>query len=424
MDDRETGTAALSTPWVRSCYVCYFGLLEPLVQTQVLPYLRLLTSGGAAFHLVTFEPQSPADWSEESESSWRTQLAAESIEWSWLRYHKRPSLPATLYDIAAGSRHVAALVRRHRIDIVHGRAHVGAAIGALVKKRTGARLIFDIRGFNPEEYVDAGNWSPSGLKYRLTKRAERSIIASADGFVILTERAKSILFPNKDELDVRGRPIEVIPCCVDADRFVAASAGPDQVRQQLGLEGRKVIVYIGALGGTYLSRELAKFFAVAIRRDSQTFAMILTQSDATLIKGLLFAAGVRDSDVMIKRVSPAEIPSYLSAADLAVSFIKPSYSKIASSPTKIPEYLMAGLPVISNSGVGDCDDVITTDNVGVLIDDLSESGYIEALDRADVLSADPALSDRCRESVQRRFDLTHVGGVKYRRLYERVMSMN
>ena len=37
-------------------YICYFGLREPLVQTQVLPYLRELARGGVRMSLLTFEP--------------------------------------------------------------------------------------------------------------------------------------------------------------------------------------------------------------------------------------------------------------------------------------------------------------------------------------------------------------------------------
>ena len=44
-------------PPVHSLYICYFGLREPLVQTQVLPYLRELVAGGVKMSLLTFEPQ-------------------------------------------------------------------------------------------------------------------------------------------------------------------------------------------------------------------------------------------------------------------------------------------------------------------------------------------------------------------------------
>ena len=41
---------------IRSLYICYFGVREPLVQTQVLPYLReLVDELSLEVHLLTFE---------------------------------------------------------------------------------------------------------------------------------------------------------------------------------------------------------------------------------------------------------------------------------------------------------------------------------------------------------------------------------
>src|SRR5204862_289837 len=81
----------------RSLYICYFGLREPLVQTQVLPYLRELAKSGAAIFLLTFEAQR---WDQAQA---REQLRADGIEWFASRYHKRPTVPATLFDILAGA---------------------------------------------------------------------------------------------------------------------------------------------------------------------------------------------------------------------------------------------------------------------------------------------------------------------------------
>ena len=89
-------------------YICYFGLREPLVQTQVLPYVRELVAGGVRMSLLTFEPR-PFDQDE-----WRERLRAEGIAWHALRYHKRPTLPATLYDIVRGAFRAAASISSTR----------------------------------------------------------------------------------------------------------------------------------------------------------------------------------------------------------------------------------------------------------------------------------------------------------------------
>jgi glycosyltransferase involved in cell wall biosynthesis len=391
------------------------------VQTQVLPYLRELVSGGVGVFLLTFEPGGSRAWNEAEREEWRARLESQGIRWRSLRYHKRPSLPATLYDIASGAVTALRLVRREGIDVTHARGYVPAAIGALAKWRAGGKLIFDIRGFMAEEYVDAGVWPEGGLLYRLTKKAEKKLLEVADGFVVLTEKARKILFPGDGE----RRPVEVIPCCVDAKRFRAFDEeSRDGLRHKLNLEGRRVIIYVGALGGWYLTDEMAELMAVARRKDASAFSMVLTQSPPEMINKRLSALGLSESDRLVKKVSPEDVPRYLKAADFAVSLIKPCYSKISSSPTKIAEYLASGLPVITNAGIGDLDDVIADDKVGVILDDFNVESYGRALEEMKLMLLDQGIADRCRDSARKRFDLESVGGARYRRLYRRVLESN
>ena len=177
----------------RCLYVCYFGLREPLVQTQVVAYLKQLRDAGMEMTLLTFEPADAGAQGWQGE--WRDRMATEGIRWLWLPYHKRPSLPATLYDIAVGARLICKLIERDQFDLLHARAHVAAAMTTLAKRMTGVPMLFDIRGLLAEEYVDVGIWRSGGLNYRLAKRAERSMLAAADGFVVLTERARELFFP-------------------------------------------------------------------------------------------------------------------------------------------------------------------------------------------------------------------------------------
>lgn len=398
---------------MHSLYICYFGVREPLVQTQVLPYLRQLVKGEAKISLLTFEPTS-----DEGDGEFRQikeQLAREGIDWFHLRYHKRPSLPATLFDITAGGLMAARLVRTHGVELLHARSHVAAAMALFAKRITGVPFIFDIRGFLPEEYTDAGVWPANGHLYRVTKSAERRLMKAADAFVVLTEKARRILFPPS----ATHKPVEVIPCCVDFDRFqVADSLSREAVREELGVSGRRVFVYLGALDGWYLTDELADFLALATQEDPNAFLLILTQSAPQLIESRLNERGVNALDYRVKRVSPTDVPRYLKACDVAVSFIKPCFSKQASSPTKIAEYLISGLPVVSNAGIGDLDELIEGERVGVLVHDFSTDDYRRALKTLRELEKDPALADRCRASAKTSFDLETVGGARYRRLYQ------
>jgi glycosyltransferase involved in cell wall biosynthesis len=409
---------------MRTLYLCYFGLREPLVQTQVLPYLRELKLEGIDVSLLTFEPNGRRGWSRVEEQEWLSRLESEGIQWLKLPYHKRPSALVTPYDIMRGAWLAARLSRRQKIDVLHARGHIAALMGALAKRLSGGRLLFDIRGFLPEEYTDARIWPEGGYVFRTMKRFERQLFSDSDAFVVLTKRASQILFPGRVDADLQGRPIEVIPCCVDEARFEAAGKIPRAVaRFKLNVEGRQVLVYVGSFGGWYMTDEMMQFLAEAHRQDRSTYALILTQRRPEEIVERLRSLGLSDEDFFVGKVSPEDVPHYLRAADAAISFIKPCYSKLSSSPTKIAEYLASGLPVICNTGVGDLDELIETDRVGVIISEFNAEAYKQALNQLEVLRRDETLSDRCRTSAQKRFSLKNVGGESYRRLYRRMLNM-
>lgn len=404
----------------KSLYICYFGLREPLVQTQVIPYLLEVISGGTEVSLLTFEPDLKNTWTPEQIEAERRSMEEKGITWHHLAYHKRPSVPATLYDILNGARVVRKLNARENYDILHCRVHVPALMASIARvfSRAKLKILFDIRGFFPEEYTDAGIWPEGGWLYRGVKRVEKWLLDEADGFVVLTERARSILFPESSEtgFDRRGRPVEVIPCCVDLSRFDRLD-DRDAVRRELGVGDRFVIAYVGSFGGWYLTDEMFALFAAAREVDGDVFIMILTQRQAGAAVEGLRSKGFADRDFFVGSVLPTDLPRYLSAADGAISFIKKCYSKQASSPTKNAEYLAAGLPILANSGVGDVDRDISEDDVGVLIDDFDHETLTSAVRRLREMTD---VRDRCRDSARKRFDLVTVGGVRYRRLYERL----
>lgn len=402
-------------------YICYFGINEPLVQTQVLPYLRELLKDGHQITLLTFEPKYiDRDGVEAARA-----ICGDGIDWHWLRYHKRLSVLATLWDVLCGAWFVRRFIVRENPDILHARVHVPALMGAIARKlsRHKPKILFDIRGFMPEEYTDAGIWPEGGVVYRLVKRVERWLMNEADGFVVLTEKAREILFPGSRETgrDKNGRPVEVIPCCVD---FVRRFSGDHRslrakYRDKLKLRDRFVMIHLGALGGLYLVNEIVELLAAAKERNPSTFALFLTQSDRRHIEPLLRERGFSDADYFIGKVSPTDVEGYLHASDIGLSIVKASFATSSRSPTKIPEYLACGLPIIANTGVGDVDVLIEHNEVGAILEDFGPTDYAGAFSQIEGLDD---ISDKCRETARREFDLESVGGKRYRRLYARLTN--
>lgn len=402
---------------LRSLYVCYLSLDDPLVHTQVIAYLGGLARGGHQIHLLTFETAR----TPRRRRRWRQSLSAQGISWHGLRYHKRPSLPATVYDTLIGAAYASVLLRRHRLDALHARAHVPAAM-ALIAQRLARQyrpaLIFDIRGLMAEEYVDAGRWARGGLPFRLTKIVERAAIRRASAIVVLTERARQLLFDG-----ALVPPVQVIPCCADIDALSAAPGTRQRVRTELGLTDAVVMAYVGKFSGWYMEREMADFFAKGRESLASLHFLILTQGDRNPIRRELEAHGVRSSEYTITSAPPDRVGDYLSACDFAISFIEPAPSKIASSPTKIGEYLAAGLPIVTAAGIGDVDRLITPE-VGTVFHEHTPSAYRKGLGHILGLVADPATAERCRELARGKLSLGDVGIPRYRELYERVATLS
>jgi glycosyltransferase involved in cell wall biosynthesis len=395
-------------------YLCYQSLLEPLTWTQVVAYLEGLSRAGYRTVLLTFEPRR---LTAAEVDRWRARLAAKGVIWHWLRYHKCPTVPATAWDVLAGVVTGMRLARRYGARILHARNHVPGLMALALKRLVGAKLLFDLRGFMAEEYVDAGVWPPDRALFRLTKRVERALVRAADAIVVLTHQAKDLVrrwYPKESA----GKLIQVIPCCVDLRQWPGPSpaAGP-----QARAEEKVTVVYVGKLGGWYLVREMAAFVAAAKEMIPGLRWQVWTQSDPRTFRDLLAAQGL-NGHVAVGRLPPEALRQELVKAQAGLSLIRPCLSKLSSSPTKVGEYLAAGLPVVSSAGIGDLDGLLLGNGdrgpVGVLVRGFTAEAYREAVPQLLRLLADPATPRRCRRVAEEYFDLERVGWPRYRQVYE------
>jgi len=407
----------------RVLYISYNGMLDPLGQSQVIPYLKELAKLGLEFTLVSFErPQAFTAEGLKRCQELQQELALSKIDWHKLRYHKTPSLPATAYDVIAGIRYCAPLVRKRKIELVHARSHIPATIAWRLKQRFGVKMIFDLRGLMADEYVDAGHWRKDSVRYQLTKGAERRALTAADGVVTLTER----IWPTISEWGaLRNRKVahEVVPCCADLAIFRFDEAARNRVRLELGLNDQFVIVYSGSIDGWYLTEEMADFFVVLKNQNQRTHFLWLTTTRHERIKSIMRNRRITETAYTVIAATPRDVPSYLSAADAGLAFIKPCFSKLASSPTKYAEYLGCGLPLIINAGVGDSDDLILEHGAGVLAEGFGASDYLQAaIEIKEFVDDARHTRSRAREVAEQLFDLRKVGVRRYARLYESLLN--
>lgn len=393
-----------------SVYITYWSLLDPLCQSQSLPYVRSLAREGYKVGLITFEQPRWRMNDREAEAEQR-QLASEGIAWRPMTYHKRPPVFSTLYDVAVGTLAAAKWVKRSQATIVHGRASVSSAIAAMTARLSTARLFVDADGPLSQEYVDAGAWKEGSLGHRLTAWGERRAIELADVVGVLTSHRMREVMPWLSDT-----PVYILPCAVDLNRFRPMLERRQGIRTELGLHGT-VFVYSGKAGGWYDTEEMVAFMAAAKRVFDPLTLLVLTADDPTIFATLCERAAVP----FASRVVPsAEMPAYLSSADAGLCFLKPFPSKLSCSPIKLGEYLACGLPVVSTSGCGDYDDVIQTESIGTVVANSARDAYPEAARELKRLLNDADIGDRCRAAAQRWVGLDEVVVPRYVEIYQRL----
>jgi glycosyltransferase involved in cell wall biosynthesis len=135
----------------------------------------------------------------------------------------------------------------------------------------------------------------------------------------------------------------------------------------------------------------------------------------------------------IGRVERDLLLAELSKASAGLSLYRGGRSSAACSPTKLPEYLAAGLPVVASASLGDIEHILGTNDepagspdnhrqVGVVVDEDNPKDLQRAALELTCLMAEPEIGARCRAVAKRDFDLQSVGWTRYRRLYLSVVG--
>ena len=393
-------------------YISYDGMLEPLGQSQVLGYLKRLAVG-RSLYLISFEKGD--DWDNRVERErLLNEIADSGIVWHPLRYHKRPSALATLWDIVCGITVGLWLVCRYRLNIVHARSYVASVMALVLKGLTGTKFLFDMRGFWADERVDGGMWPAGGRLYQVAKWFERHFLLHADFVVSLTQAAVDEMrtFPY---LQGCMPSFEVITTCADLELF-----RPRQEKFLPPSVDRPFILgYVGSVGVWYLFDETLRCFRLLRERLPDARLSILNKGGHDFIRDRLQALNIDADSVHLEEADHTGVARAMQNMDAGIFIIKPVYSKMASAPTKLGEFLGCGVPCLGNSGVGDMAAILEQEQVGVALHCFDDEAMRKALDGLLQLTKTEGIRERCRNVALRYFSLDE-GVRRYASVYQRL----
>ena len=387
-------------------FIAYHAASYPIMESQGFAYIRSLSKQGTNYSILTFEKKNTV-----AESRQRITDLGEPVKWRYLLYHSKPRFLATSLDIIYGMFFALSMARKGKIAIIHARGFIPALIGFLPARLCKAKFFFDTRGLLADKYVGGGLLSPRSATYRLMRMGEEYLLKKSDYFTVETNKHAQILRSSKNGLSEK---MEVIPCCVDIKKFYRPFESDNSNANK-----KFNLTYLGKVGTWYLLGEMLDFFNVVSGLIPNACFTFMTHDEPESIYSLAKDKGIDASKIAVRALKMQEIPDSLKESQAGIFFINP-YKRYNSSPIKFGEYLASGMPVIINSGIGDCDDIVLREKVGVVVSDFSSGVYEKAIKELNgLLSEGEALRERCRSTAEKYFSL-EMGIEKYRNIYIRL----
>jgi len=352
-------------------YLSYDGMTDPLGQSQVLPYIIGLTKKGYHFHLISFEK--PDRFIAHKKDI--LQICEENnITWVPMLYTKRPPLFSTMWDVWRMKRKAFELNKEYSFSMVHCRSYLSALIGLSMKRRFKTAFLFDMRGFWADERVDGNIWNLKNPVYRWVyhffKAKEKVFFSTADHIISLTNEGKKEILSWNGFENLTDK-ISVIPCCVDIVKFDKKRVSTEMLKvkkSELGISDSQFILgYVGSIGTWYMLEEMLSFYKRSSKSLTNPLFLFVTKENENDIYRLSDNMDIPRKEIIVTSCYHNDMPLYMSLFNCSIFFIKPVYSKKASSPTKQGELMAMGIPVICNDKVGDTADIVRKYNSGLVI---------------------------------------------------------
>ena len=404
-----------TSPGMSSLYISYDGILEPLGQSQIISYLKGLSKKGINFILLTYEKKRNLQ-NKKVSAMVLQELKSHNIKWFSLPYHKNPPFFSTLFDCVMGLMVCIYIAKVEKPILIHSRGYAPSLIGFSLKKIFRTKLIFDMRGFWPDQKIESKQWNKNNPLFPLTKYFERKLIKNADEIVVLTKRAKRII---GNYGYISSDNISVIPCCVDVNAFRLDTQMRAELRKKNNLTGKFVFAHTGSFETGYIKDEMLDYFKAAKEIIPNIHFLILSQYSQNEILKLIGKKQLKTDDFTFISSSFEQMPRYLSMVDAGTLFLSLGFSKRACSPTKFAEFLSCGIPVVSSRKIGDTEETIINNKVGAIINHFNDSEYKRTSLQLLELLDDNNLRARCRQVAEKEFSLDK-GIDKYYSIYTRI----
>jgi hypothetical protein len=266
-------------------------------------------------------------------------------------------------------------ILKNKVKTLHAWCTPGGAIGYILSILTRRKLVIDSYEPHAEAMVENGSWKPGSRAFRILFKLEKKQTKRASVLISCTSGMRE--YANKKYGHFKA-DFYVKPACVNLELFSPLKNKNQELLDNLGLTGKKIIVYAGKTGGIYFEKEIFDFFREARKATAIDFYLLLLSNlSEEKLKELISESGIPREKIVLKFVAHALVPEYMGLGDLALTPVKPVETKKYCTPIKDGEYWALGLPVIIPQNISDDSGIIKKENAGIVIENFGSPLSVE-----------------------------------------------
>ncbi|MFN2453683.1 MAG: hypothetical protein ABR577_05635 [Pyrinomonadaceae bacterium] len=327
---------------------------KPLVASQVFDQAQVQAETGGAG-----APERVAVWAIEPMRALFTRASAKVLQ---ERRRRCPDIDVRLIGGIGRFGDRPALITAARLRrkffknlpvIYHCRGESAAVWGNRLRELFPADIVaLDVRGVWPLELLYTRGITD--LKFATdTHRADyesallqlQDVVSKADVVTTVSHALRDWLVAETNA----SSAITVVPCCV---KTVTNDEQRLEVRRRWGVRNNPVLIYSGTVAAyQHLEDLVLPFMRAAQQRATRARAVLLTP-ELDVMRSLAEKAGLDDERTIIESLPQSKVAESLTGGDMGLLLRVPTTVNVVSQPTKVSEYLAAGLPLVVEKGTG------------------------------------------------------------------------
>jgi glycosyltransferase involved in cell wall biosynthesis len=250
----------------------------------------------------------------------------------------------------------AEIIEREQPDFLYERHALFGWGSTQLSRRYGMPIILELNA----PLCDQQNGYEKFTLTRTAAELERSVLSQADAVIALTAWLKDWAVSRGTDA---GR-VHILPDGVSERLFAERPAG-ESVRMRHGLNGKRVVGFVGSFHWWHDVGALLAAFEVLHKADAELRLLLVGDGETrNKLTQQVRKRGLQDAVIFTGKIPHEEVPRHLAAMDVAVV----PYVSIESfffSPMKLFECLAAGRPTVATA-LGQIQEVIEHGKTGWL----------------------------------------------------------